>query len=78
MVLAIRRLPVLHALFAPPMVADVTVVRRNVPFPAHPRPDRHHHDDDTTDAYPQDPRHAMMVADPGARRKVANGLGTPV
>ena len=55
--LAIRRLALLQALFVPPLVADGAVVRRNVPFTAHPRPDRHH-DEDPADAYPKDPRHA--------------------
>ena len=54
--LAITRLAVVHALFVPPLDANGAVVLLNVPFTAHPPPDRYR-DDDAADAHPDHPRH---------------------
>ena len=65
--LAITRLVIVHTLFVPPLDANGAVVLLNVSFTAHPRPDRYR-DDDGSDARPDHPRHASIVADHGVGR----------
>jgi hypothetical protein len=65
--LAITRLVIVHTLFVPPLDANGAVVLLNVSFTAHPRPDRYR-GDDGSDARPDHPRHASIVADHGVGR----------